>query len=199
MDMGPLLRAVFVCATLLALAANGEAHIIHSGLKDILNIFKPRSEKDYFHNANEGQQEQTMPRASDEPQLGAVPVPGGHGLMKVPKGSPPTAAALDTIVLPVDNAAGFSGAWSMISENSGVSAMHMVIMRHDKAIMFDTVTTGPSLMRLPKKNCRLDLRSKEPGAVDCSAHAVEFDYNTGAVRPLKVGFLISSYLPFDCR
>ncbi|KAK3161559.1 hypothetical protein QOZ80_1BG0078630 [Eleusine coracana subsp. coracana] len=185
--MGPLLRAAALCATLLALAGAGEAHMSSlKGLKDILNIFKPRSEKDYFHNAFQGQQEQTVPHDSDEPQLGAVPVPGGHGLMKVPKGSPPTPAFQDKIVLPVDNAAGFAGAWSMISENSGVSAMHMVIMRHDKAIMFDTVTTGPSLMRMPKKNCRLDLRSKEPGAVDCSAHAVEFDYNTGAVRPLKI-------------
>jgi hypothetical protein len=190
--MGPLLRAAVLCAMLLALTATAEAHSSLNGLKDILNIFKPRSEKDYFHNAFEGQQEQTIPRASDEPQLDTVPVPGGHGLMKVPMGSPPTPAALDTIVLPVDKAAEFAGAWSMISENSGVSAMHMVIMRHDKAIMFDTVTTGPSLMRLPENNCRLDLRSKEPGAQDCSAHAVEFDYNTGAVRPLKVSFLISS-------
>lgn len=184
--MGPLVRAAALCATLLALAAVGEAHSSLKGLKDILNIFKPRSEKDYFHNAFEGQQEQAIPHASDEPQLGTAPVPGGHGLMKVPKGSPPTPAAQETIVIPVDNAAGFPGAWSMISENSGVSAMHLVIMRHDKAIMFDTVTTGPSLMRLPKKNCRVDLRSKEPGVMDCSAHAVEFDYNTGAVRPLKV-------------
>ncbi|TVU35547.1 hypothetical protein EJB05_17443 [Eragrostis curvula] len=184
--MGPLLRAAVLCATLLALATAGEAHASLKGLKDILNIFKPRSEKDYFHNAFEGEQEQAIPHASDEPQLGAALVPGGHGLLKVPKGSPPTPAALDTIVLPVDNAAGSGGAWSMVSENSGVSAMHLVIMKNDKAIMFDTVTTGPSLMRLPKKNCRLDLRSKEPGAVDCSAHAVEFDYNTGAIRPLKI-------------
>jgi hypothetical protein len=136
--MGPLLRAAVLCAMLLALTATAEAH---SSLKDILNIFKPRSEKDYFHNAFEGQQEQTIPRSSDEPQLDTVPVPGGHDLMKVPMGSPPTPAVLDTIVLPVDKAAEFAGAWSMISENSGVSAMHMVIMRHDKAIMFDTVTS----------------------------------------------------------
>ncbi|ONM39337.1 Aldehyde oxidase GLOX1 [Zea mays] len=64
--------------------------------------------------------------------------------------------------------------------------MHLVIMRSDKAIMFDTVTTGPSLLRLPKGNCRLDLRSKQVGAKDCAAHAVEFDYATGGVRALKV-------------
>ena len=67
--------------------------------------------------------------------------------------------------------------------------MHLVIMRNDKAIMFDTVTTGPSLLRLPKGNCRLDLRSREPGTEDCAAHAVEFDFATGGVRALKVGYL----------
>ncbi|XP_062185724.1 aldehyde oxidase GLOX-like [Phragmites australis] len=183
--MGPLLCAAFLSATLLALAAVGDAHAFN----DFRNIFKPRSEKDYFHNfhhALHGKQEQTTPRGSDQQQLIAVPAAGGNGLMRVPTRSPLTAVAQDRVVLPVDNAAGFPGAWSTVSENAGVSAMHMVVMRHGKAIMFDTVTTGPSLMRLPKKNCRPDLRSKQPGAVDCSAHAVEFDYSTGAVRSLKI-------------
>ncbi|WVZ69287.1 hypothetical protein U9M48_018098 [Paspalum notatum var. saurae] len=180
--MGPFLRAaVLSAALLLALATVGDAHDVG----DLLNIFKPRNEKDYFHNANENQEEKVRPRASDQPNLEAAPV-SKSGLLKVPARSAPTAAAQDTVVLPVDNAAGFPGAWSTISENAGVSAMHMVIMRNDKAVMFDTVTTGPSLLRLPKGNCRLDLRSKEPGAKDCAAHAVEFDYATGGVRALKV-------------
>ncbi|CAD6237469.1 unnamed protein product [Miscanthus lutarioriparius] len=180
--MGPLLRAAVLSVALLALAAvGGEAH----SATDFLNIFKPRNEHDYFHNANQGQEEDVMPRASDQQNLITAPVTKS-GLMEVPPRSAPTAVAQDTVVLPVDNAAGFPGAWSIISENAGVSAMHLVIMRSDKAIMFDTVTTGPSLLRLPKGNCRLDLRSKEVGAQDCAAHAVEFDYATGGVRALKV-------------
>ncbi|XP_066309404.1 aldehyde oxidase GLOX1-like [Miscanthus floridulus] len=180
--MGPLLRSAVLSVALLALAAvGGEAH----SATDFLNIFKPRNEHDYFHNANQGQEEDVMPRASDQQNLITAPVTKS-GLMKVPPRSAPTAVAQDTVVLPVDNAAGFPGAWSIISENAGVSAMHLVIMRSDKAIMFDTVTTGPSLLRLPKGNCRLDLRSKEVGAQDCAAHAVEFDYATGGVRALKV-------------
>ncbi|KAG0538891.1 hypothetical protein BDA96_03G275900 [Sorghum bicolor] len=180
--MGPLLRAAVLSVALLALAAvGGEAH----SASDFLNIFKPRNEHDYFHNANQGQEEDVMPRASDQQNLITAPV-SSTGLMNVPPRSAPTAVAQDTVVLPVDNAAGFPGAWSMISENAGVSAMHMVIMRSDKAIMFDTVTTGPSLLRLPKGNCRLDLRSKEVGAQDCAAHAVEFDYATNGVRALKI-------------
>uniref|UniRef100_A0A804NF96 Aldehyde oxidase GLOX1 n=1 Tax=Zea mays TaxID=4577 RepID=A0A804NF96_MAIZE len=177
--MGPLLRAAALSVALLALAAVGEAH----SATEFLNIFKPRNEHDYFHNAN--QEEDVMPRASDQQNLITAPVTKS-GLMKVPPRSAPTAVAQDTVVLPVDNAAGFPGAWSIISENAGVSAMHLVIMRSDKAIMFDTVTTGPSLLRLPKGNCRLDLRSKQVGAKDCAAHAVEFDYATGGVRALKV-------------
>jgi hypothetical protein len=109
------------------------------------------------------------------------------GLLRVPDRSAPTGAFLDRVVLPVDNAGGFAGWWTVLSENSGVSAMHLAIMRHGKAVMFDTTTTGPSLSMLPAGNCRPDPRSVPPGAMDCSAHAVEFDYNTGAVRPLKVG------------
>jgi hypothetical protein len=109
------------------------------------------------------------------------------GLLRVPDRSPPTPAFLDKVVLPVDNAAGFAGWWNVLSENSGVSAMHLAIMRNGKAVMFDTTTTGPSLSELPPGNCRPDPRSVPPGVLDCSAHAVEFDYNTGAVRPLKVG------------
>ncbi|KAM0828858.1 hypothetical protein ACQ4PT_067264 [Festuca glaucescens] len=110
------------------------------------------------------------------------------GLLRVPDRSAPTGAFLDRVVLPVavDNAAGFAGWWNVLSENSGVSAMHLAIMRHGKAVMFDTTTTGPSLSMLPAGNCRPDPRSVPPGAMDCSAHAVEFDYNTGAVRPLKI-------------
>ncbi|RLN23778.1 uncharacterized protein C2845_PM07G18740 [Panicum miliaceum] len=178
--MGPLLRAAVLSAALVALAAAGEAHTV----SDFLNIFRPRNEHDYFHNANQGQEEDVMPRASDQQSLVAAPV-SQSGLMNVPARSAPTAAAKDTIVLPVDNAAGYPGAWSMITQNAGVSAMHMVIMRNDKAIMFDTVTTGPSLLRLPKGNCRLDLRSREKGTEDCAAHAVEFDFVNGGVRALK--------------
>lgn len=111
------------------------------------------------------------------------------GLLRVPNRSPPTKANMDRVVLPVDNAGGFAGLWNILSENAGVSAMHLAVMRHGKAVMFDTTTTGPSLMQLPAGNCRVDPRSDPPGGMDCSAHAVEFDYNTGAVRPLKVGLL----------
>uniref|UniRef100_A0A0D9V438 Galactose oxidase-like Early set domain-containing protein n=1 Tax=Leersia perrieri TaxID=77586 RepID=A0A0D9V438_9ORYZ len=180
---GLLLRAAVLSATLLAAAeADGAAN-------DVLNIFSPRSESDYFHNAFQERQEQVAPRGVGGEQqqqqefvlTGAGP--GGSGLTRAPPRAAPSKVALDSVTLRAD---GSAGAWSVVSENSGVSAMHMVVMRHGKAIMFDTSTTGRSLVRLPAGGCRPDPRSKRPGAMDCWAHAVEFDYNTGAHRSLKI-------------
>ncbi|KAL5229186.1 hypothetical protein ABZP36_017451 [Zizania latifolia] len=170
--MGPLL--LLRAAVLVALAFVGVA----DGAYDVLNAFQ-------------GTQEQTVPRGSDGGQqqelvaTGAA-IGGGNGLTRAPPRPPPSKVAMDSVTLPVGASAGFPGAWNVVSENSGVSAMHLVIMRHGKAIMFDTATTGRSLMRLPAGGCRPDRRNKRPGAMDCWAHAVEFDYNTGALRPLKI-------------
>ncbi|CAD6332873.1 unnamed protein product [Miscanthus lutarioriparius] len=172
--MGSLPHAAVFAVALLLLASSGEAFF------DIFNIFRPRSETDYFQNAFEGTQEQTVPT-----QTGA----GGagrraghrHGPHQGAARGPPSKAAQDTVHLDADKGGGAVGSWTIVSENSGVSAMHMVVMRHGKAIMFDTSTTGSSLMRLPQDNCRIDPRAKEEGTMDCWAHSVEFDYNTGGL------------------
>ncbi|KAF0921156.1 hypothetical protein E2562_039083 [Oryza meyeriana var. granulata] len=176
-----LLRAAVLSAALLAVV---EA----DGAYDVLNIFSPRSESDYFHNAFQGKQEQAVPRGGGggEQQELVATSGGASGLTRAPPRSAPSKVALDSVTLPADTSAGFAGAWSVVSENSGVSAMHMVVMRHGKAVMFDTSTTGRSLMRLPAGGCRPDPRNKRPGAMDCWAHAVEFDYNTAALRSLKI-------------
>ncbi|KAG1367891.1 Aldehyde oxidase GLOX1 [Cocos nucifera] len=79
----------------------------------------------------------------------------------------------------------YTGAWKLVRENAGVSAMHLVIMKNNKAIMFDTTVLGPSRIALPRGNCRADPNSPVK-ALDCWAHAVEFDIDTAKVRPLKV-------------
>jgi hypothetical protein len=176
--MGSLPRAAVIAVALLLLASSGEAF-------DIFNIFRTRSETDYFQNAFEGTQEQTVPTQTEQEERGAAPATA-TGLTRVPPGGPPSKAAQDTVHLDADKVGGAVGSWTIVSENSGVSAMHMVVMRHGKAIMFDTSTTGRSLMRLPQDNCRIDPRAKEEGTMDCWAHSIEFDYNTGGLRPLKV-------------
>ncbi|KAM5565523.1 aldehyde oxidase GLOX1 [Rosa sericea] len=84
----------------------------------------------------------------------------------------------------------YRGRWELVSENSGVSAMHMIIMPNsNKAIMFDAGGFGPSEISLPAGDCRRVLDSRQEVEVyelDCWAHAVEFDIDTAAIRPLKI-------------
>ncbi|KAK3138032.1 hypothetical protein QOZ80_5AG0363590 [Eleusine coracana subsp. coracana] len=179
--MGSLVRAAALAAVaLLLLATSGEASF------DFFNIFRPRSESDYFLNAFDGAQEQTVPAQTEQEEQGAAPALA-TGLTKVPPTGPPSKAAQDKVRLKVgtDDEGPF-GTWTIVSQNSGVSAMHMALMRHGKAVIFDTTTTGRSLLRLPEDNCRIDPRAKTQGTMDCWAHAVEFDYSTGGLRALKI-------------
>ncbi|XP_050364907.1 aldehyde oxidase GLOX1-like [Argentina anserina] len=84
----------------------------------------------------------------------------------------------------------YRGRWELVSENSGVSAMHMIIMpKSNKAIIFYAAGFGPSEISLPAGDCRRFLDSRKEGEVyelDCWAHAVEFDIDTAAIRPLKI-------------
>ncbi|KAL6641235.1 hypothetical protein ACP70R_019416 [Stipagrostis hirtigluma subsp. patula] len=179
--MGSVPRAAIFAVALLLLAASGEAFF------DLFSIFRARSESDdgdYLRTAFDGQQEQVLPTQTEQEEKGAAPATA-TGLTRVPPSGPPSKALQDTIELPVPDADGPAGTWTIVSQNSGVSAMHLAVMRHGKAIMFDTTTTGRSLMRLPMDNCRLDPRAKL-GIMDCWTHSVEFDYNTGGLRPLKI-------------
>ncbi|XP_072952469.1 aldehyde oxidase GLOX1-like [Typha angustifolia] len=115
-----------------------------------------------------------FPPAGSNPDSFLVP-------SNIPKAvnQPPTTAAAS------DFTGGFAGKWELITNTSGVSAMHLAILKDNKAIMFDTTSLGPSTIKLPNGNCRIDQRSKNK-SLDCWAHAVEFDYNTGKYRALKV-------------
>ncbi|PKA61207.1 hypothetical protein AXF42_Ash006104 [Apostasia shenzhenica] len=80
----------------------------------------------------------------------------------------------------------FSGAWEVVSADSGVSAMHLAVTRENKAIMFDATIFGASHARLPANmSCRPDINRKNESVLDCYAHAVEFDLKTYRTRVLK--------------
>ncbi|RLN29657.1 uncharacterized protein C2845_PM05G30000 [Panicum miliaceum] len=172
-------RAAAFAVAVLLLASPGEAFF------DIFNIFSPRAESDYFQNAFDVSEEQAAPVQTEQEEQGAAPATA-TGLTRVPPSGPLSKAALDTVQVAAATDEGPVGEWTIVSENSGVSPMHMAVMRHGRAVMFDTSTTGRSLMRLPQDNCRTDPRAKEEGTMDCWAHSVEFDYNTGGLRPLKI-------------
>ncbi|KAF8400843.1 hypothetical protein HHK36_014146 [Tetracentron sinense] len=80
----------------------------------------------------------------------------------------------------------YNGGWELVSASSGVSAMHLILFPNNKAIMFDATIFGPSQVPLARGNCRLVPGSKKKNDLDCWAHAVEYDIDTAAIRPLKV-------------
>ncbi|KQK04938.2 LOW QUALITY PROTEIN: hypothetical protein BRADI_2g16900v3 [Brachypodium distachyon] len=169
--MGSSSQAAVLAMLLLISSSTAQASFF-----DPFNIFRAG---DFFGD------EPTPPTRSEREETGASA--DTMGLTKVPPTGDPSKVSQDTIVLPVDTDDDKpDGAWSIVSDNSGVSAMHMAVMRHGRAVMFDTSTTGRSLMRLRQDNCRVDPRAKKPGTADCWAHAVEFDYARGAIRPLKI-------------
>lgn len=78
----------------------------------------------------------------------------------------------------------YKGKWELVSKSSGASAMHMILLPTNKAIMYDATVFGPSEIPLAKGNCR-PVPGK-PKELDCWAHAVEYDIETAELRPLKV-------------
>lgn len=80
---------------------------------------------------------------------------------------------------------GNEGAWQLLQESIGISAMHMQLLRNDKVIMFDRTDFGPSNLSLPDGRCRMD-PSDNALSVDCTAHSVLYDIPSNTFRPLMV-------------
>ncbi|KAF7817852.1 aldehyde oxidase GLOX [Senna tora] len=80
---------------------------------------------------------------------------------------------------------GEEGAWQLLQENIGISAMHMQLLRNDKVIMFDRTDFGPSNLSLPGGRCRMD-PSDSALTVDCTAHSILYDIPSNTFRPLMV-------------
>lgn len=86
-----------------------------------------------------------------------------------------------------DFGADYKGEWEVVSKDSGVSAMHLILMpKNNKAIMFDATVFGPSNIQLPKSEKCRPVPDSKTNEIDCWAHAVEYDIETAEVRPLKV-------------
>ncbi|KAE9600323.1 hypothetical protein Lal_00046039 [Lupinus albus] len=82
----------------------------------------------------------------------------------------------------------FNGKWEVINNDSGVSAMQIILMPTNKIIVYDATVYRTSRLRYPEGvPCvpYIDMNSKQP-LQDCFAHAMEYDIETNQVRPLKV-------------
>ncbi|GMN50579.1 hypothetical protein TIFTF001_019728 [Ficus carica] len=86
-----------------------------------------------------------------------------------------------------DFSSDFKGSWALVSKNSGVSGMHIILLPNNKLIMFDASAFHISDIKLPNGQCIpfTDKRSNKQ-LTDCWAHGVEFDINTSKIRPLKL-------------
>ncbi|KAK4789222.1 hypothetical protein SAY86_020541 [Trapa natans] len=76
----------------------------------------------------------------------------------------------------------YGGAWELVSNNSGVSAMHMQLLPNNKVVIFDSTVFGPSQVMLRRGDtCPIRGTTR-----DCTAHAVVYDIETAALRPLHI-------------
>ncbi|KAK2375823.1 aldehyde oxidase GLOX1 [Trifolium repens] len=79
------------------------------------------------------------------------------------------------------------GSWEIISENSGVSAMHVNLLPSNKIIVYDAKIYRMSRINLPDGVPCLPFKdANNEDRLDCFAHAVEYDIETNQVRPLKI-------------
>ncbi|CAK7337449.1 unnamed protein product [Dovyalis caffra] len=77
------------------------------------------------------------------------------------------------------------GIWELVSVNSGVSAMHAILLpKVDKVLMYDATIWKKSEIRLPAGHCRL--LNETTGEKDCYCHSVLFDVATSVLTPLQL-------------
>ncbi|XP_021903124.1 aldehyde oxidase GLOX1 [Carica papaya] len=80
----------------------------------------------------------------------------------------------------------YLGKWELFSRNSGVSAMHAILLPViNKVLMYDATIWRISQIKLPPgKRCHIVKQAT--GKKDCWAHAVLLDINTAALKPLML-------------
>lgn len=92
-------------------------------------------------------------------------------------------AATPSVPSPVQ--LGYKGEWELVSDNSGVSAMHaMLIPVVNKVLMYDATIWKISKIQLPNGHCRV--LNETTGEKDCFCHSVLFDINTAKLTPLEL-------------
>ncbi|XP_062088789.1 aldehyde oxidase GLOX1 [Humulus lupulus] len=84
----------------------------------------------------------------------------------------------------------FKGNWTIVSKNSGVSAMHIIVLPNNKVLIYDASAFHVSDIKLPNGEC-IPFRDKKTHRQleDCWSHGVEFDVlRQGKIRPLKLEY-----------
>ncbi|XP_022731005.1 aldehyde oxidase GLOX1-like [Durio zibethinus] len=80
----------------------------------------------------------------------------------------------------------YKGKWEIFTKNSGVSAMHLILLpKIDQALMFDATVWQMSKLKLPSPPCRHIEGTNEE---DCFCHSVLLDIETAKIRPLRLKY-----------
>ncbi|KAH7572275.1 hypothetical protein ACOSP7_015346 [Xanthoceras sorbifolium] len=82
---------------------------------------------------------------------------------------------------------GFTGKWELVSDNSGVSAMHAILLpKINKVLMYDATIWRISKFALPpeKRPCHVVDAAKK--IEDCWCHSVLFDIDNYQLKALKI-------------
>ncbi|XP_019188166.1 PREDICTED: aldehyde oxidase GLOX1-like [Ipomoea nil] len=75
-----------------------------------------------------------------------------------------------------------ASSWQTVTENVGVSALHMQLMTNNRVVWYDAINLGRSALMQNPKWCRKDDKGRE----DCWAHGVTYDLDTAkVVKTLK--------------
>ncbi|XP_031288178.1 aldehyde oxidase GLOX1-like [Pistacia vera] len=81
----------------------------------------------------------------------------------------------------------FNGQWELVSENSGVSAMHAILLpKLNKVLMYDATVWRTSKIPLPPEKMPCRIANEETGELDCWCHSVLYDYETAKLTALKI-------------
>lgn len=84
----------------------------------------------------------------------------------------------------------YNGNWELASDNSGVSAMHVILLpKINKVLMYDATIWRISKIPLPPEKMPCHLVNPQTNERDCWAHSVLFDIETSQLNALKVHYL----------
>ncbi|XP_031250612.1 aldehyde oxidase GLOX1-like [Pistacia vera] len=81
----------------------------------------------------------------------------------------------------------YNGNWELVTDNSGVSAMHVILLpKINKVLMYDATVWRISKIQLPPEKMPCHLVNPEKNERDCWAHSVLFDIETSQLKALKL-------------
>jgi len=94
---------------------------------------------------------------------------------------------VSTVGAPDSRSRGYKGKWELVSQNSGVSAMHAILLpKINKVLMYDATIWRVSKFPLPPQKMPCHMVDPVNKIQDCWCHSVLFDIETSELQALKI-------------